>query len=613
MKKPWERAPLDEAVFLQEGPGIRSYEYQKGGYPMINVRCVQDGYIDLSTCNAASVELATGKWKHFQVKEGDILFTISGSIGRTAIVKKEDLPLLMNTSVVRFRSKTTRLRDDFFFYYLQSWDFLAKLHALSSGTAQKNVGPTHLKTMDVPLPPLPEQQRVVSLLDEAFAGIATAKANAEKNLQNGRALFESHIQSVFTQRGNGLKEKKLNELCAITSTLVDPRRKAFLDLIHVGAANIESQTGALVELRTAREEGLISGKFLFDPSMVLYSKIRPYLMKVARPDFAGLCSADMYPLAPLPGQITRDYLFYLLLSKRFTDFAIQGSARAGMPKVNREHLFEFKTWLPDVSLQKKQASQLDELHVETQRLANIYERKLAALEALKKSLLHQAFTGDLSKGSTHSVVAPFPVKIPNISTTDMHAGVLALSYQAHRDKNRLASFAHVKAEKIAHMVESFVGIDLGRSPVKDTAGPNDFPHLTRVEYRAKMAGYFDFQRTDGGAYRVKTLRRFDKLLADTRMRLGGRLTEVEVLFDLMVPMNTQQAEIVATVFAAWNNLLLENRMPTDDEIVIEARENWHPAKLNISRERFVAAIQWLREKNVIPKGQGKKVLAKSRK
>ncbi|MCJ7502536.1 MAG: restriction endonuclease subunit S, partial [Acidobacteriia bacterium] len=150
-----------------------------------------------------------------------------------------------------------------------------------------------------------------------------------------------------------------------------------------------------VELKTAREEGLISGKFLFDESMVLYSKIRPYLMKVARPDFNGLCSADMYPLAPLPSEITRDYLFHLLLSKRFTDYAIQGSARAGMPKVNREHLFEFKVWLPTVKKQKELAAKLDELREETQRLESLYQRKLAALEELKKSLLHQAFTGRL--------------------------------------------------------------------------------------------------------------------------------------------------------------------------------------------------------------------------
>ena len=103
----------------------------------------------------------------------------------------------------------------------------------------------------------------------------------------------------------------------------------------------------------------------------------------------------MYPLTPLPNQITRDYLFHLLLSKPFTDYAIQGSARAGMPKVNREHLFEFRVWLPAIKKQKELAEKLDNLHKETQRLESIYQRKLAALEALKKSLLHQAFSGEL--------------------------------------------------------------------------------------------------------------------------------------------------------------------------------------------------------------------------
>ncbi len=126
-----------------------------------------------------------------------------------------------------------------------------------------------------------------------------------------------------------------------------------------------------------------------------YSKIRPYLMKVARPDFNGLCSADMYPLTPLPNEITRNYLFHLLLSKPFTDYAIQGSARAGMPKVNREHLFEFRVWLPSVERQEVLSAKLDALHDETQRLESLYQQKLVALDDLKKSLLHQAFSGQL--------------------------------------------------------------------------------------------------------------------------------------------------------------------------------------------------------------------------
>ena len=264
-----------------------------------------------------------------------------------------------------------------------------------TGAAQPKLNQQALNSIPIPLPSLSEQQRIVGILDEAFEGIAIAKANAEKNLHNARALFESHLQSVFTQRGNGWVEKKLRDVCAITSVLVDPRKKEFLDLIHVGAGNIESQTGVFIDLKTARKEALISGKFIFDEKMVLYSKIRPYLMKVARPDFRGLCSADMYPLAPIPDQITRDYLFHLLLNKDFTDYAIQGSARAGMPKVNREHLFEFKFWLPDLKTQKQLAENLDSLSAETQRLSSIYQQKLAALDELKKSLLHQAFSGEL--------------------------------------------------------------------------------------------------------------------------------------------------------------------------------------------------------------------------
>jgi type I restriction enzyme S subunit len=264
-----------------------------------------------------------------------------------------------------------------------------------TGAAQPKLNQRALNSIPIPVPPLPEQQRIIGILDEALDGIAVAKANAEKNLQNARALFECHLQFVFTQRGKGWVKKSLSEICAITSTLVDPRKGEFLDLIHVGAGNIESKTGVLFDLKTAREEALISGKFLFDESMVLYSKIRPYLMKVARPDFQGLCSADMYPLAPLKGEVTRNYLFHLLLSKHFTDYAIQGSARAGMPKVNREHLFEFKVWLPDLKKQEELGAALDGLHNETQRLEDIYQQKLATLESLKKSLLHQAFAGGL--------------------------------------------------------------------------------------------------------------------------------------------------------------------------------------------------------------------------
>lgn len=282
---------------------------------------------------------------------------------------------------------------EFLFYLLLSRK--EELIAQAAGNAQPNISQQKIRDILVPIVPIPEQKRIVAILDDAFTGITTARAAAEQNRQNARALFESHLQAVFSQRGEGWEEKGFSDVCEISSALVDPRKDEFLDLRHVGGANIESKTGGLIELKTAREEGLISGKFVFDESMVLYSKIRPYLMKVARPDFRGLCSADIYPLSAKQGQVDRNYLFHLLLSPDFTDYANAGSARAGMPKVNRDHLFAYRCYLPPVGKQTELAASLDTLHEETQRLEALYQRKLEALDELKRSLLHQAFSGNL--------------------------------------------------------------------------------------------------------------------------------------------------------------------------------------------------------------------------
>ena len=400
MKKGWQKRRLRD-VTTKIGSGATPLggeaAYKKAGISLIRSLNVHDD--GFRTKDLALIdENQAARLQNVVVEKGDVLLNITGaSVARCCVVPTQNLPARVNQHVSIIRPVKQILLPKFLHCMLISRDYKNRLLAVGEdgGSTRQAITKAQIQEFEVEFPALSEQQRIVGILDEAFEGLATTKANAEKNLRNARAIFESHLQSVFAQRGKGWVEKRLSEVCAITSTLVDPRRKEFLDLTHVGGGNIESNTGEFVELKTAREEGLISGKFLFDESMVLYSKIRPYLVKVARPDFPGLCSADMYPLAPFPNQIARDYLFHLLLSKDFTDYAVLGSARAGMPKVNREHLFAFKLWLPDLKKQKQFATTLDELQEESQRLASLYERKLAALEALKKSLLHQAFTGEL--------------------------------------------------------------------------------------------------------------------------------------------------------------------------------------------------------------------------
>ena len=219
---------------------------------------------------------------------------------------------------------------------------------------------------------------------------------------------------------------------------------------------------------------------------------------------------------------------------------------------------------------------------------------------LLQAVLREAFSGQLVAQDTNNKpapaktnVIPFPIKFGNISATDLHAGILARAYQ-HHEKNpkHLIHFGHVKAEKIAHLIEAHLGIDLERMPVKAAAGPNDYPHLKKVESRARKASWFSVrQQKADGAYTFHKERGFDALVGKTAEALGERVTEVDVLIKLLLPLNTKQAEVVTTLYAAWNNLLLLGRSPSDEDIVYEARENWHVSKLGIEREKFFKGLE----------------------
>jgi type I restriction enzyme S subunit len=267
---------------------------------------------------------------------------------------------------------------------------------LQYGSATNFIKIGNFQDYEVSVPPKNQQKQIVDTLDKAFAAIDTAKANAEQNLQNAKELFESYLQNVFENKGDDWEEKRLDEVCEITSKLIDPKESQYQELIHIGAGNIVSEKGTLVDLKTAKEENLISGKFLFDESMVLYSKIRPYLMKIVKCNFKGLCSADIYPLVPFNDKMTQSFLYHLLSSYIFTEYAIEGSQRAGMPKVNRKHLFAYSFYCPTMEEQKQIVNKLDTLSSETKKLEAIYTQKIADLEEMKKSVLQKAFSGQLN-------------------------------------------------------------------------------------------------------------------------------------------------------------------------------------------------------------------------
>ncbi len=179
----------------------------------------------------------------------------------------------------------------------------------------------------------------------------------------------------------------LGDICAIHAPLVDPTHPDHRSLLHIGGANIVAHRGVLVDLQTAADEGLVSPKFLFHEEDILYSKIRPYLRKVARPRMRALCSADIYPLRPISEMVLPDYLQFLLLSDAFTNYAVRVSNRAGMPKVNRDQLFAFECALPDMRDQERHAAFLRDAFERLTELERLERGRREDLWALKRSLV----------------------------------------------------------------------------------------------------------------------------------------------------------------------------------------------------------------------------------
>lgn len=289
------------------------------------------------------------------------------------------------------RPDRKRLLDEWLIYYLNAAD----LSEFISGMTVPKLNQGRLKEIPIPIPPLEEQKRIVAVLDQAFAALDRARANAEANLADADVLFATTKTQVFTEANENAEMVDLGEVASIVTTLTDPKLPGNQGLPHVGAGNMLTGSDELVDVLTAKEEGLKSGKFPFTTGVVLYSKIRPYLKKVARPEFDGLCSADVYPLTP-SDRINRDYLFHLLLSDDFTEYAIKGSARAGMPKVNQNHLFAYRFGLPSLETQREAVAKIDAAFRYTSRLKLTYQNKMQDLDDLRQTILQKAFAGDLS-------------------------------------------------------------------------------------------------------------------------------------------------------------------------------------------------------------------------
>ncbi|MBA3967626.1 MAG: restriction endonuclease subunit S [Nitrospirales bacterium] len=272
------------------------------------------------------------------------------------------------------------------------------------GSATNYIVLGDLKAFPIPLPPLPEQQRIVGILDEAFEGIAAAKANAEKNLQNARALFDSHLHSIFTQRGDGWVEKPLGTMCERITKGSSPKWQGIAYVDKPGVLFVTSENVGEYELLMDHPKYVEAQFNAKDKKSIL--KIGDVLTNIVGASIGRTAVFDLEAVSNInqavclircnPSLLNRYFLTYLLNSPVFKQVLHDNEIDNARANLSLGFFSKLPLPVPPLPKQQEIVGRLDSLRTETQRLESIYQQKLAALEALKKSLLHRAFTGQLT-------------------------------------------------------------------------------------------------------------------------------------------------------------------------------------------------------------------------
>ncbi len=235
------------------------------------------------------------------------------------------------------------------------------------------------------LPPLEIQKQIAENLDKVTRTIELCNAILEKLDLLVKARFVEMFGD-FKNNSKGWNIAKFTDIAFIEGNMTTDFIK-YANYPHIGIDSIEKDTGELKGYRTVSEDNVISGKYIFTPNHIIYSKIRPNLNKVALPNFYGVCSADAYPILPIEKKCNRFFLAYVMRSTYFLDYILQFCTRTNLPKVNRKEVSGFITPLPPLELQNKFA----DFVTQTDKTKSKVKQTLEKAETLKKALMQKYF------------------------------------------------------------------------------------------------------------------------------------------------------------------------------------------------------------------------------
>lgn len=386
----WAYKKLGDVCDFQNGFAFKSKFFTDSGFPILRISNIQDGRVDLKRIAYTDTSHYKENLERYKVEKDDLLIAMSGATTGKIGINHTEMTFLLNQRVGKFIPKMS-LDKDYLFYYLST---KVQEHLLiSAGAAQPNLSTEQIKSIQIPLPPIPEQQRIVAILDQAFADIEKARANAEKNLKNARELFDSYAQNIFTQKKDGWLERSLGELGKVSmcKRILKKQTSASGEIPFYKIGTFGKTANAFID------------SDLYEDYKTRFSFPKVGDILISASGTIGRCVVyDGQPAYFQDSNIVwidnNERLVlneYLLHFYKVCDW--NPSKGATISRLYNDDLKKIKIAFPSKSEQLRVSKDISELNKKILSLQLIYEKKLASLDELKKSLLQKAFSGELTQ------------------------------------------------------------------------------------------------------------------------------------------------------------------------------------------------------------------------
>lgn len=389
----WERHKLGDVAIIVGGgtPSTNITDYWDGAINWYSPEEINE-QIYVNSSKKKITKLGLIKSSATMLPVGTVLFTSRAGIGKTAILGTEACTNQGFQSIV---PREKELNSYFIYSMTSQLKHYGETHG--AGSTFVEVSGKQMAKMPILLPKYEEQVRISSMFKELDSLITLH----QRKLNKLKKLKSAYLTEMFPAEGERKPKRRFagftddweqhqwSDTINISKDMVDPRLSDYQKLFHIGPGNIESFTGILKNnVRSVKDEKLISGKFHFYPNDVIYGKINPQLGKYYFALFEGLSSADTYILESKSLSIlTQRFIYYVIQTFPFYKYTVSVSMRTGIPKINRKELDSFRLKLPSIKEQNKINILLETI----ENITTLQQRKIDKLKKLKDAYLNEMF------------------------------------------------------------------------------------------------------------------------------------------------------------------------------------------------------------------------------